>query len=426
MMEDLRKMNQLHSYRPAAMIAVMFAFLLLSSIAIFYSTAQNTLTAQALAVQALESTAAALSYSAEKSLRESGSVEDHEMKEIFSDRVIAYGLIAKKDGTILFHTNPRLVGSNLGEKGLEQWLKSGVPSGRRITLRTGIPAYEYNYILHRPDGTAEMIRLVLNTTPVDHIVLQARQMWWTVGIVLVFLWAVGISFSMIFIRYVRIQEELERRKRWALIGQMTAVLTHEIRNALGSIKGYTQWVHEKIAESDSKREGLAKVLQGTDRIESLVNDLLQFSREETYNIESLDVSSLVKETLVSAVHSWKGKVEMDIEPWIEAKADREKLYRVMANGIQNALQAMEANGNLYISVHSEGSWVKIQIKDNGPGIPDSELPNLFIPFYTTKTNGTGLGLSYSKKVIEGLGGKISLSNRKDKTGAVLTISLLKT
>jgi signal transduction histidine kinase len=87
---------------------------------------------------------------------------------------------------------------------------------------------------------------------------------------------------------------------------------------------------------------------------------------------------------------------------------------------------MEANGNLYISVHSEGSWVKIQIKDNGPGIPDSELPNLFIPFYTTKTNGTGLGLSYSKKVIEGLGGKISLSNRKDKTGAVLTISLLKT
>lgn len=207
---------------------------------------------------------------------------------------------------------------------------------------------------------------------------------------------------------------------------MTAVLTHEIRNALGSIEGYTQWVHEKLPESDSKREGLAKVLQGTNRIESLVNDLLQFSREETYNIESLDVNNLVKETLVSAVHSWKGKVEMDIEPGIEAKADREKLYRVMANGIQNALQAMEANGNLYVSVHREGSWVKIQIMDNGPGIPDSELPNLFIPFYTTKTNGTGLGLSYSKKVIEGMGGKITLSNRKDETGVVLTISLLKT
>jgi signal transduction histidine kinase len=425
MMEDLRKTNQLGSYRPAALIAVMFAFLLLSSVAIFYSTAQNTRTAQALAVQALESTAAALSYSAEKSLRESGSIADHEIREIFSDRVIAYGLIAKKDGTILFHTNPRLVGSNLGEKGLEQWLQSGIPSGRRITLQTGVPAYEYNYILHRPDGTAEMIRLVLNTTPVDHIVSKAKRMWWTVGIVLVFLWAVGISFSMIFIRYVRIQEEMEQRKRWALIGQMTAVLTHEIRNALGSIKGYTQWVREKIAESDSRREGLAKVLRGTDRIESLVNDLLQFSREETYNIESLDVSSLVKETLVSAVYSWKGKVEMDIEPGIEAKADREKLYRAMANGIQNALQAMEANGNLYISAHGERSWVKIRIKDSGPGIPTSELSNLFTPFYTTKTNGTGLGLSYSRKVVEGMGGKISLSNRKDGTGAVLTISLLK-
>src|SRR4030043_487173 len=177
MMEDRGKTNQLRSYRPAAMIAVMFLFLLLSSIAIFYSTAQNTRTAQALAVQALESTAAALSYSAEKSLRESGSVEDSEMKEIFSDRVIAYALIAKKDGTILFHTNPRLVGSNLGEKGLEQWLQSGIPSRRRITLRTGIPAYEYNYILHRPDGNAEVIRLVLNTTPVDHIVSQDRRRW---------------------------------------------------------------------------------------------------------------------------------------------------------------------------------------------------------------------------------------------------------
>ena len=425
MMEKQGKINQLRSYRPTAMIAVMFAFLLLSSIAIFYSTAQNTRTAQALAVQALESTAEALSYSAEKSLRESGSIADHEMREIFSDRVVAYGLIAKKDGTILFHTNPRLVGSNLGEKGLEQWLQSGIPSGRRITLRTGIPAYEYNYILHRPDGTAEVIRLVLNTTPVDRIVSQARQMWWTVGIVLIFLWAVGISFSMIFIRYVRIQEELEQRKRWALIGQMTAVLTHEIRNALGSIKGYTQWVDEKIAESDPKKAGLAMVLRGTDRIESLVNDLLLFSRKETYNIKVLDISRLIEEAAHDIASNWKGKVDLDIEPAIGAKADREKLYRVMVNGIQNALQATGANGNLYISAHRDGSWIKIRIKDNGPGIPDSELLNLFTPFYTTKTNGTGLGLSYSKKVVEGMGGKISLTNRKDGTGAVLTISLLK-
>ena len=425
MMEDRGKTNQLRSYRPAAMIAVMFAFLLLSSIAIFYSTAQNTRTAQALSVQALESTAEALSYSAEKSLRESGSITDHEMREIFSDRVVAYGLIAKKDGTILFHTNPRLVGSNLGEKGLEQWLQSGIPSGRRITLRTGIPAYEYNYILHRPDGNAEVIRLVLNTTPVDHIVSQARRMWWTVGIVLVFLWAVGISFSMIFIRYVRIQEELEQRKRWALIGQMTAVLTHEIRNALGGIKGYTQWVDEKIADSDPKKAGLAMVLRGTDRIESLVNDLLLFSRKETYNIKVLDISRLIEEAAHHIASNWKGKIDMDIDPAIEAKADREKLYRVMVNGIQNAFQATGGNGNLYISAHGEGSWVKIRIKDNGPGIPDSELLNLFTPFYTTKTNGTGLGLSYSKKVVEGMGGKINLSNRKDGTGAVLTISLLK-
>ena len=72
------------------------------------------------------------------------------------------------------------------------------------------------------------------------------------------------------------REELNKRKQMAMIGQMTAVLAHEIRNALGSMKGYTQLVYEKVPETDPRKPGLAMVLKGSDRIESLVNDLLLF------------------------------------------------------------------------------------------------------------------------------------------------------
>jgi len=77
-------------------------------------------------------------------------------------------------------------------------------------------------------------------------------------------------------------------------------------------------------------------------------------------------------------------------------------------------------------VHAERSWAKIQIVDTGPGIPPEELPRLFTPFHTTKTDGTGLGLAYSQKVLEGMGGRIVLENREDRPGAVLKIYLSKT
>ena len=412
-------------YLPTVLRVSLAIFLLISSAVILYTTAQNLHSVQMLSTRALESTALALSSSAETALRATGNAAGAEIREIFSDRVVAYALIAGKDGKVLFHTNPRLIGSHLSGEGKQKW-PSTTASGRRIKLRTGLPAYEFNYILHRPDGTAELLRLVLYTTPADRIVSDARRMWWTVGVILIFLWTAGIMLERVFTRHLRLQEELERQNQLAFIGQMTAVLAHEIRNALGSIKGYVQWVHEKLEKPDPKKEGLSVVLLGVERIESLINDLLRFSRKEEYRIEPLDPVYLLQEAINSAVPSWKGKVELEAEPGTQAMGDREKLYRVLLNGIRNAIQAMKGDGNLQIVVSPDGRWVKIRIKDTGPGIPAKEIPRLFTPFYTTKTDGTGLGLAYSKKVVEGMGGKISLVNREGGPGAVLTIQLPKT
>ena len=409
--------------RKIVLRGALFVFLIISSAAILYTTAQSIRMAESLADQALESTALSLSFSAEMELRAGhGQAGDH-MQQLFSDRVVAYALIAHEDGKILFHTNPYLVGSALAEKGLEEWLRSGKASGGRIILKTGLPAFQFNYPLHRPDGQTELLRLVLHTTPADRIISRTQRMWWTVGLLLAVLWTLGILFERMFLRQLRLREELDKRERMALVGQMTAVLAHEIRNALGGIKGYAQWIGEKMDPADPKKTGVGFVLKGTDRIESLVNDLLLFSRDETYTLIPLEPDPLIRDALAQEASFWEGRVDLSVEPGTRLVADREKLTRVLSNGIQNAIQSMGKDGTLRLSFRSEGRRVEIRIEDSGPGIPEEELPLLFVPFHTTKTSGTGLGLAYSKKIVEGMGGTITLFNRQEGQGACLSIRL---
>jgi two-component system nitrogen regulation sensor histidine kinase NtrY len=154
-----------------------------------------------------------------------------------------------------------------------------------------------------------------------------------------------------------------------------------------------------------------------------VNDLLVFSREETYESRPVDVAPLVREALETDASRWGGSVELSIPPGIRARADREKMRRVLANGIRNAVESMRDGGVLRITVGEEDRRIAIRIEDEGPGIPEPDRARLFTPFHTTKTDGTGLGLAYSRKVVEGMGGTIELSNRKEGKGAILSIHL---
>jgi two-component system sensor histidine kinase HydH len=411
-------------YLPHIIRAVLFLLLALFSFAMIYSTHQNMRMAQSLAQTSLESTALALSTAAENVLRKSRTDTETEIRDVLSDRVIAYALIARQDGTILFHTNSRLVGMKLSEDDVNPHLVAGTTtSSRRMTLGTGIPAYEFNFTLHQPDGRKELLRLILHTAEADLIVARAERMWWLVGLSLLLIWTTGLVLERVATRYIRLQALQEEQKRLTLIGQMAAVLAHEIRNALVSVKGYAQWINEKTPESNPLKTAMESILQGTGRIESLVNELLIFSRQEHYEMEPVDLKELIDEAAESGLVGWQGKTETEIESGKFVKADREKLYRTLVNGIRNAVEAMAGEGTLRIALSTEGRWVTLRIEDTGQGIPEEEMHRLFTPFYTTKTEGTGLGLAYAKKVVEGMKGKIELGNRKDKRGAVLSIRL---
>ena len=410
------------SVLPAVLRGTLLSFLLFSSVAILYSTVMNERTVESLADRSLESTALALSAATESALRAGGGGTDSEVQGILSDRVVAYALIAERDGAIRFHTNPGMTGTRLPEDpGV--WLRTGQSSGRRVVLGTGLPAYEYDYILHPLDGGPELLRIVLHTTPADRILAGTRRMRWTVAAVLLLLWTVGVALDRTVSRQFRLQAETERRERLALIGQMTATLAHEIRNALGSVKGYTQWVSEKVDPSDPRKAGLESALQAAGRIESLVNELLLFSRQETYVTAPVPLLDIVRDTVTAESAGWPGKVEISVEPGACAVTDPEKLGRVLRNAVRNAIEAMGPEGTLQVEGGMDGRWAEIRVVDTGPGIPGAELPKLFTPFHTTKADGTGLGLAYSKKAIEGMGGRIGIRNRDEGNGAVLWLRL---
>jgi two-component system sensor histidine kinase HydH len=407
---------------PAVLRLVLLAFLAVTSSAILYATVTNERTVKSLADRSLESIALALSAATESALRAGGSGTDSEVQGILSDRVVAYALIAERDGAIRFHTNPRLTGTRLPEDP-GGWLRTGQHSGRRVVLGTGLPAYEYDYILHPLDGGPELLRIVLHTTPADRILDGTRRMRWTVAAVLLLLWTVGIALDRTVSRQLRLQEEAERRERLALIGQMTATLAHEIRNALGSVKGYTQWVSEKVDPSDPRKAGLESALRAAGRIESLVNELLLFSRQETYAATAVPIADAVRDTVAAEAAGWPGKVEISVAPGVCAVADPEKLARVLRNAVRNAIEVMGPEGTLRVEGGMDGRWAEIRVVDTGPGIPRVELPKMFTPFHTTKADGTGLGLAYSKKVVEGMGGRIGIRNRDGGSGAILWVRL---
>jgi signal transduction histidine kinase len=191
------------------------------------------------------------------------------------------------------------------------------------------------------------------------------------------------------------------------------------------VKGYVQWMDEKANDPDAVHEGAAIVVKGAERIEKLVSDLLLFSKDEVYNMTDFDIRSLIKDTIPLALSGWQGTIVTELGEFeMRVEADSDKVQQVLINVLQNSLQAMGNDGTLRISLGSQGGFVWLKVVDSGPGVADDDLPKLFTPFFTTKTNGTGLGLVYTKKVIEAMGGIVSLENGAAQ-GAVFTITLSK-
>ncbi len=239
----------------------------------------------------------------------------------------------------------------------------------------------------------------------------------------------------------QLEEQARRQDRLATLGQMAATVAHEVRNPLGGIEGFASLLLRDFEEGDPRLKLVTKILEGARSLNSIVNELLVFTRPIKLESQSVEVAGLIEGAMGFVSESIeksgiKLHKKLGHKP-LYVSGDGEQLQRALLNIILNAMQAMPAGGDLRIScqdrtlphaarqmlgVDRNGIWVEIDVADTGAGIDDAEIPLIFNPFYSKKEKGTGLGLAIATKIVEAHRGQITVSNSPNG-GAVFTISL---
>lgn len=238
--------------------------------------------------------------------------------------------------------------------------------------------------------------------------------------------ALAVYFLRTLDRYLVLQTREASERQLAQLGRLSATLAHEIRNPLGAMKGLTQLVQEDLPENHRAHELMATVISEAQRLEKLVTELLAFARPKPLSIQSVDVGALAQSVAAfvgprAAEHDIKIQLRLAGDS-LQVPADPDGLRQVLLNVLGNALDATVGSGTIDLNVEERSETVDISILDRGSGLGSVDPEELFQPFRTTKTHGSGLGLPVSRQILERLGGSITLENRSGG-GAVCRIQL---
>ncbi len=220
-------------------------------------------------------------------------------------------------------------------------------------------------------------------------------------------------------RITEMESQLRKAERLSTIGELAAVLAHEIRNPLGSIQGTAEILKDDFQPGDRKYEFLEIMLKESKRLNNVVEDFLRLSRPQPVIMGACDLNEELANviTLVSPEARKRGiTVECSANPLPVIEGDPEKLRQAFLNIILNGLQVSGTGGSITVSARRREqrggtpALIELVFADTGPGIPEGEEEKIFEPFYTTKDGGTGLGLAITRKIIEGHGGIITANN----------------
>ncbi|OLS40487.1 ATP-binding protein [Bacillus sp. MRMR6] len=219
-------------------------------------------------------------------------------------------------------------------------------------------------------------------------------------------------------------EELRKKEKLAVIGQMAAAIGHEIRNPLSSLRGFTQLQQERNPDNHNY---YPIMIQEIDRINKIVDDLMYLGKPRIIKYDKASIEEIIAYTLSITQHDAERsliKVETIMEgPLPPIECDSRQLKQVFLNLIKNAIESMLDGGNIQIKVKViDGKKMMITIRDEGCGIPDANLLNLGEPFFTTKMEGTGLGLMVTNQIINEHKGNLKFESSLD-TGTTVTVVL---
>ena len=225
-----------------------------------------------------------------------------------------------------------------------------------------------------------------------------------------------------------LQKQIQLKENLAALGELSAGIAHEFKNALATISGYAQMIQAEHPTPEAT-ENAEKILAQTRNITHVVTEFLKYARPLDISSEQVSLDSLVKRVVAEVAES-QPTVRIRIEgPFGDVAGDDSLLRQAFLNITRNAAEACStsANGGKIIirgeTFEHEGHLLqRVTFFDNGPGIPSDSLEKLFLPFFTTKPSGTGLGLAVVQKIVLQHGGQVDAYNRREG-GAAFTVTL---
>jgi len=239
----------------------------------------------------------------------------------------------------------------------------------------------------------------------------------------------GSPYQYMAIRYditerKRTEELLLEQAALTRLGEMAAVVAHEVKNPLAGIRGALQVISTRMPESSRDRAVVGDIIARLDALNQMVQELLLFARPSTPKVRLVPVGPLIEAT----AHLLKrdpqfAQVDVEIDGGAESVgADPELLQIVVSNLLLNAAQAMTGRGRIRVTALRRPDHLALQFRDTGPGMTGDVRARMFEPFFTTKHRGTGLGLSTARRLVELHGGSMSAECPPDG-GTIVTVSL---
>lgn len=394
--------------------------MLVVSVFFIYKNAEQA-TEQSLKMQAIGITItlnSVLQNSDIKELKRQGST-------IFSEILIderwegvAFISLYSSEGKVVFHSNPALIGKKFQE--VIPLFKEKTPYYHYLTLSTGEKVFVTDTKINL-DEIQYILRVALHTYPAQGLVRHAKIHMLFLAFSAVFIILAGFFTIKLLSKIERMQN---RMKELENLSMLSRVLAHEIRNPLGSIKGFAQYLMKKISEPTLK-EYLDIIVKESLRLERLTDDLSQYANPQRINLQRVNLMELIHEAVLPFSIEHK-EIFFDVQvEEVSIRTDKDKIIQILNNIIQNSVSALSEVEEKRISIKSRkiNGKIKVEISDTGIGMDEETLKKAQEPFFTTKPKGTGLGLAIVSRLCEILKINLEIKSKKGQ-GTIVCLTML--
>jgi len=220
--------------------------------------------------------------------------------------------------------------------------------------------------------------------------------------------------------------QMSRAEHLATLGELATGLAHEIRNPLAGIAGVIEIAGRDLPQASPARAVVKEVRQEIARINHIVTDLLQTARPHPPTVRKSDLNTTVEHAVMLGRQQALARsvmIALHKDPTLpDVEHDGDQIHQVLLNLLLNALQAIDLEGRIDVTLRAQDGMAAVDVADNGRGIAPETLPNIFRPFYTTKGDGTGLGLSLARRIVEDHQGRIDVTSALGQ-GTTFTVLL---